>query len=66
MDVLDTYDDCLNVCESSVDCHWITYEVGSGYCVGFSDCTTVSDACSSCITSEVECPGLTCSVKVID
>ena len=64
VDIVKTYGECLELCQSLSDCNWITYFSEDDLCLGFKDCVEMDENCEDCISSEATCDPLTCDAEV--
>ena len=52
---LPSLEDCLQVCQSSFGCRWVTYELASLECLLYKTCPSLDESCNYCISSERRC-----------
>ena len=50
---------CMEVCLTTADCKWITFDVVHSGCFLFTDCPTLDDSQPTYISSSVNCQGQT-------
>ena len=47
--------DCLQLCQSSFGCRWVTHELASSQCLLYKTCPSLDESCNDCFTSERRC-----------
>ncbi len=50
-----TENDCLDQCQATEDCVWLTHDSDSGRCELLADCPTLDTLCDTCLSSHVLC-----------
>ena len=56
-------DDCLDLCEETDKCKWISFDSKYWECYLFEDCQKIDvESCGSCISSQSECNAPTCDL----
>ena len=54
--VYETESDCLQLgCWTNPSCEWYTYDTSSRVCLLFSECPTIDESCTTCLSGENEC-----------
>ncbi len=56
--------DCWSLCQETPRCEFYSYDSSflEGFCFLYSSCPVIDESCSTCTTSENECPLLSCQV----
>ena len=52
---LPSLEDCLQLCQSSFGCRWVTHELASSQCLLYKTCPSLDESCNDCISSERRC-----------
>ena len=50
-----SYNECLNYCQKESSCTCFTYYEDTKECVEFSNCFSLDETCSTCLSGEKEC-----------
>ncbi len=50
-----TENDCLDECQGTETCSWITHDSDGGLCELLEDCGTLDTSCDTCLSSQVQC-----------
>ena len=52
---LASLEDCLQLCQSSFGCRWVTYEAALSDCLLYKTCPSLDESCNNCLSSERRC-----------
>ena len=51
-----SYNDCLDFCDATPGCNWITHIAGQQVCLAFGSCPSITEDCEGCFSGESTCP----------
>ncbi len=55
-------DECFDICLSTSDCKWFTFDSVPSACYLFENCPTLDETCISCVSSTDKCRGKTSNI----